>query len=78
MLHEKFDPNALYNRVVHYYIDKKGYSKEKANAIAQKIVEREKTRRICKNIKCKHKMDDHIRTQETCLVLDCDCRHFVS
>jgi len=40
MLHENFDPNALYNRVVHYYIDKKGYSKEKANAIAQKVVER--------------------------------------
>ena len=78
VLDEKLDLSVLESRVVHYYIDKKGYSKEKANAIAQKVVEREKTRRICKNIKCKHLMDDHIRTKETCLVLDCDCRHFVS
>ena len=37
MLDEKFDPNALYNRVVHYYIDKKGYSKEKANALSFRV-----------------------------------------
>ncbi len=79
MFNEKqFDANALYNRVVHYYIDKKGYSKEKATAIAQKVVDREKTRRICKNTKCRHLMDDHIRNHETCLVLDCDCRQFLS
>ena len=77
MLEEKFDPNALYNRIVHYYIDKKKYSKEKANAIAQAVVEKEKMRRICKNIKCKHSMNDHVRAQGTCLVLECDCRHFV-
>lgn len=78
MLGQKFDANALYNRIVHYYIDKKSYSKEKANAIAQTIVEREKLRRICKNIKCKHSMDEHVRAHETCLVLECDCRHFVN
>ncbi len=73
-----FDPNELYNRVVHYYIDKKGYTKEKANKIAQKIVEREKSRRRCKNPDCGHNMDDHIRHNETCLVLDCECRKFIS
>ena len=78
MLGEKFDPNALYNRIVHYYIDKKSYSKEKANSIAQSIVEREKLRRTCKNMKCKHLIDQHVRAQDTCLVLDCDCRHFVN
>lgn len=78
LLSRTFDPNELYNRVVHYYIDKKGYSKDQANQIAQSVVEREKTRRKCKNIKCGHGMDDHIRTRETCLVLDCDCRQFVS
>ncbi|MDE1727163.1 MAG: hypothetical protein KGH89_07885 [Thaumarchaeota archaeon] len=74
----KFDPNELYNRVVHYYIDKKKYSKEKANQIAQRVVQREKTRHTCKNENCGHLMEDHIRTKETCMVLDCDCRQFVS
>ena len=78
MLGQKFDPNALYNRIVHYYIDKKRYSKEQANEIAQTIVQRELVRQTCKNIKCKHSMDEHIRSQETCLVLNCDCRHFVN
>ena len=78
MLGQKFDPNALYNRIVHYYIDKKSYSKESANEIAQTIVQRELLRRICKNIKCKHSMDEHVRSQETCLILNCDCRNFVN
>ena len=78
MLGQKFDPNALYNRIVHYYIDKKSYSKESANEIAQTIVKRELLRRICKNIKCKHSMDEHVRSQETCLMLNCDCRCFVN
>ena len=73
-----FDPNELYNRVVHYYIDKKSYSKEQANQIARKVVEREKNRHTCKNINCGHGIDDHIRHSETCLVLDCECRKFVS
>jgi hypothetical protein len=78
MLGQKFDPNALYNRIVHYYIDKKSYSKESANEIAQTIVQRELLRRICKNIKCKHTMDEHVRAKETCLILNCDCSHFVN
>lgn len=75
---KQFDANKLYNRIVHYYIDKKGYSKEKANKIAQKVVEREKFRRTCKNKSCGHTMDDHIRNTGTCLVLECDCRKFIS
>ena len=31
----------LYNRVVHFYIDKKGFSKDKANEIAQSVVQKE-------------------------------------
>ena len=78
MLGQKFDPNALYHRIVHYYIDKKSYSKESANEIAQTIVQRELLRRICKNIKCKHSMDQHVRAKETCLILNCDCSRFVN
>ena len=68
MLEKQFNPDLLYNRVVHFYMDKKGYTKEQANEIAQ--------RRICKNEKCKHFSHDHIRNSETCLVADCDCRKF--
>lgn len=64
--------------MVHYYIDKKKYSKEQANEIAQSVVEREKNRHTCKNIECGHGMDDHIRHSETCLVLDCNCTKFIS
>ncbi len=77
MLEKQFDSGALYNRIVHYYIDKKKYSKEDANRIAQKIVQRELQRRICKNSKCYHSIDKHIRNQGTCLVLECDCTSFV-
>ena len=76
MLAKPFNPDLLYNRVVHYYMDKKGYSKEKANSIAQAVVKRESQRRICKNEKCKHFSHDHIRNSETCLVLDCSCGKF--
>ena len=54
MLEKQFKPDLLYNKVVHYYMDKKGYSKEQANQIAQSVVEREAQRRICKNEICKH------------------------
>jgi len=77
-LSHTFDPNELYNRVVHFYIDKKGYSKEKANTIARSVVEREKNRHTCKNANCGHRMEDHIRHSETCLVLDCECSKFVN
>ena len=76
MIEKAFNPDLLYNRIVHYYIDKKGHSKERANSIAQKIIQREIRRRMCKNFKCLHTMDDHIRNSETCLVLNCDCRKF--
>ena len=66
----------LYNRVVHFYIDKKGFSKDKANEIAQTVVQKEAIRRICKNEKCKHMSHDHIRNAETCLVDNCGCNEF--
>ena len=66
----------LYNRVVHFYIDKKGYSKDKANEVAQSVVQKESLRRICKNDKCKHFSHDHIRNLETCLVENCQCSEF--
>ena len=76
MLEKQFRPNMLYSRIVHYYIDKKGYSKDKANAIAQAIVRREAQRRTCKNRECGHFAHDHIRNQEICLVPDCHCNRF--
>ena len=48
MLEKQFNPDLLYNSIVHFYIDKKGYSKDQANAIAQKVVQKEAQRRICK------------------------------
>jgi len=76
MLEKQFNPNFVYNGIVHFYIDKKGYSKEKANQVAQAIVKREIQRRICKNESCKHFSYDHIRNGEVCLVADCRCREF--
>ncbi len=76
MLEKQFNPNFLYNGIVHFYIDKKGYSKEKANSIAQTVVKRETLRRICKNELCKHFSHNHIRNGETCLVADCKCIEF--
>ncbi len=76
MLEKQFNPDLLYNRVVHFYIDKKGYTKDQANQIAQSVVKREAQRRICKNEKCKHFSHDHIRNSETCLVESCDCDKF--
>ena len=76
MLEKQFDASLLYNKIVHFYIDKKGYSKEKANEIAQSVVQREAQRRICKNQKCRHFSHDHIRNLETCLVADCNCKEF--
>jgi len=76
MLEKQFNPNFLYNGIVHFYIDKKGYSKEKANSIAQIVVKKETQRRICKNGLCKHFSHNHIRNGETCLVADCKCIEF--
>jgi hypothetical protein len=76
LLEKQFKPEMLYNRVVHFYMDKKGYSKDKANSIAQAVVQKEAQRRICKNKNCKHFSHDHIRNAETCLVKDCQCNEF--
>lgn len=76
MLEKQFNPDLLYNKVVHYYMDKKGLTKEQANQIAQSVVEREAQRRICKNEDCKHFSHDHIRNSETCLVEKCNCNKF--
>jgi len=40
-----FDPEILYSNLVKYYIDKKHYEIEHANAIAQSVVNREKEKR---------------------------------
>lgn len=77
MIEKSFNSEKLYNRVVHYYIDKKGYTKDKANSIAQAVVQREQQRRTCKNPQCKHSLDDHIRNSDTCLVLNCSCLKFI-
>ncbi len=76
MLEKQFNPDLLYNRVVHFYMYKKVYSKEQENSIAQSVVQKEAQRRICKNEKCKHFSHDHIRNSETCLVIDCKCNEF--
>ncbi|RNJ76282.1 MAG: hypothetical protein EB829_02735 [Nitrosopumilus sp. H8] len=76
MLEKQFRPDLLYNRIVHYYMDKKGYSKAKANNIAQSVVQKESQRRTCKNEECGHLSHDHIRNAETCLVADCQCGRF--
>jgi len=76
MLEKQFNPDLLYNRIVHFYMDKKGYSKYKANEIAQSVVQKEAQRRICKNENCNHFSHDHIRNVETCLVTNCQCNEF--
>jgi len=76
MLEKQFNPEMLYNRIVHFYIDKKGFSKDKANEIAQTVVQKEAQRRICKNEKCKHFSHDHIRNLESCLANNCECDKF--
>jgi hypothetical protein len=76
-LEKTFDPDLLYNHIVHYYVDKKGYNKEQANEIAQKIITKESQRRICKNNRCRHMSHKHIKNQGICFVLHCTCTEFV-
>ncbi|MEK6961665.1 MAG: hypothetical protein AABX15_00115 [Thermoproteota archaeon] len=76
MVEKSFDPEILYTKIVHYYVDK-GHTKEQANNIAQAIIKREAKRRICKNVNCSHSSNEHIRQSQTCLVLDCSCTSFV-
>ena len=77
VIEKAFDSDMLYNKIVHYYVDKKNYSKEKANTIAQNIIKREIDRRKCKNLQCGHSLNDHIRNIDTCLVLHCTCTKFI-
>lgn len=76
MIESEFNKEKLYNSVVHFYIDKKGYSKEQANLIAQRVVKREVERRICANTECGHLITDHIKNTDMCLILTCYCAKF--
>ena len=76
VLEKQFNPDLLYNKIVHYYIDKKRYSKDRANKIAQQVLQKEANRRTCKNKECKHFSHEHIRNSETCLISDCKCSQF--
>ena len=69
--------DKIWNQVVHYYIDKKGYSKEDANKIAQRIVTREISRKICQNVSCNHLVDEHIGKKGNCLISTCICKEFL-
>ncbi|MDP6857401.1 MAG: hypothetical protein QF559_00505 [Candidatus Nitrosopelagicus sp.] len=68
--------DKLWSDIVHYYIDNKGYTKEDANKIAQRIIIRERNRKICNNKSCHHLVDQHINKKEQCLVSACDCKEF--
>jgi len=77
MIERKFDFNRLYGRIVRYYLDKKHYTKEKANQIAQRVVQKEIGIRTCRNSGCGHLLHDHLRNYESCLVNRCACERFV-
>jgi len=76
-LKKPFNPDVLYNHIVHYYIDKKGVSKVDANKIAQSVITRELERYVCKDSRCGHLSYDHIKNQNTCTIIDCQCGKFV-
>jgi hypothetical protein len=77
VIEKSFDFNRLYSKVVRYYLDKKHYTKEKANFIAQTVVQREKKLRTCQNSACGHLLYDHLRNYESCLIERCGCSRFV-
>ena len=76
-LEKPFNSELLYNHIVHYYIDKKGITKEEANKIAQKVITRELQRYVCKDSRCGHLSYDHIKNQDTCIIIDCPCTKFI-
>ena len=76
-LEKTFNAERLYNHIVHYYIDKKGVSKEDANKIAQSVITREIKRYVCKDARCKHLSSDHIRNHDTCIIVNCPCTKFI-
>ena len=75
MIEKYFDADRLYGRILRYYA-KKRYSKEEANSIAQRVVQRERNRRMCKNSNCNHLLNDHVRNYDSCLVESCQCVKF--
>ncbi|MGQ0772385.1 MAG: hypothetical protein ACT4NT_06415 [Nitrososphaerota archaeon] len=77
MIEKNFDFNRLYGRIVKYYLSKRHYTKEKANLIAQRVVQKELSLRTCHNSKCGHLLYDHIRNYESCLIEKCGCEKFV-
>lgn len=76
MLEKQFNRDLLYNKIVHFYMDRRRYDKEKANRIAQAVVNREAEKRTCRAEGCGHYMHDHVRDSEVCLVDGCPCRAF--
>ena len=76
-LEKPFNVELLYNHLLHYYIDKKGCTKDEANEIAQKVITRELQRRICKYDGCHHLSHQHVENQGTCFVLNCSCKKFL-
>jgi len=76
MIEKYFDINRLYGRILRYYVAKRHCSKEEANAIAQKIIQKERNRRMCKNANCRHLLHDHVRNYDSCLVDSCTCEKF--
>lgn len=78
MIEKHFDIDRLYGRILRYYVAKRRYTKEEANAIAQKIVQKERSRRMCKNAVCRHLLNDHVRNHGSCLVGLCGCEKFTS
>ena len=70
------ETDKIWSQIVHYYIDKKGYSKEDANKIAQRVITRESSRKICQNSECGHLIDEHIDKKEQCMVSTCHCKVF--
>jgi len=76
MIESGFDFDRLYKKVVRYYVGRRRFSKERANFIAQRVVQREIRLRTCQNSGCSHLLHDHMRNYESCLVSLCECRRF--
>ncbi len=78
MIEKEFNPDVLYGKIVHYYMDRRGYDKVKANTIAQRVVQREAQRRICTTEGCGHFSHDHLRNTGICLSDGCTCSKFTN
>jgi len=76
-LEKTFNAERLYNHIDHYYIDKKGVSNADPNKIALSVITRELERYVCKDSRCGHLSYDHIKNQNTCTIIDCQCGKFV-